>query len=268
MRYPLVAALAVSLVGCGLIDQINGPGGLTIQRFVASPDAVSAGASVTLTWDVAGAETVQIDNGVGTVPAKGTKTVVAYRTATYTLSAKAGSTAATASVQVSVKGASVSDPFTFPLGPSPDPSPTPKPSPSPDASPSPSPSPSPSSGADSACGESIDSADACEIEVSHPTALPQGQCVELTRLHSSKGCPVSEGVEFEVKFELTSDVAKKLHWKRGDKTKDVVDPKTGLVNADGVTKVSVSDTVVGDAMGIDVVDDEGVVYLHFSLKHR
>jgi hypothetical protein len=261
MRVLFVPALAVFLVGCGLIDQINGPDSLAIQRFLVSPDNVSSGASVTLTWDVHGADAVHIDNGVGTVPAKGTKTFSAYRTTTYTLTAKAGTSSASASVQVSVKG-STSEPFVFPQ---PSPSPEPSPSPSPEPSPSPSPSPSPASGA--GCAPSIQSAGACTIEIERPVALPAGQCVELVRLSAGEDCPVGGGRSITVDFDIQANVDKMIRWRQAG-GKDQLSPSEGSLQATGTSTMSVTDKTIGNAMHVEIVSADGDVYLRFSLQHR
>jgi hypothetical protein len=255
MRVSCVPVLALFLVGCGLIDQINGPNSLAIQRFVASPDDVSSGASVTLTWDVQGAEAVKIDNGVGVVPAKGTKTFPAYRTVTYTLTAKSGTSSATASVQVSVKG-STSDPFVF-LQPSPSPEPTP------------SPSPSPSPGTDEGCGTPVVSADGCTITIEQPDAPPKGQCLVLTKLSVDESCPVSVGKSLKVEFEITADSGKEIFWRPARNGKDEIEPsKGGRLQATGTSNVKLTDKVVGDSMAIEVADGDGKIYLRFSLAHQ
>jgi hypothetical protein len=93
-----------------------------------------------LSWDVEGAESVELDNGIGLVQATGSRTVHPTATTNYRLVAVAGTSLATASIRVVVT----------PAGPSPSPSPspsaTPSPSPTPNPSPTPSPSPSPVGG--------------------------------------------------------------------------------------------------------------------------
>jgi hypothetical protein len=104
MRLPLlVAGLFLTTAGCGLIDSVNGPKSLSIQKFEAAPDEVASGGSVTLSWDVEGAEELAIDHGIGPVPSRGSRTFSAYSTATYTLTARAGTSTATSSIQVSIR---------------------------------------------------------------------------------------------------------------------------------------------------------------------
>src|SRR5262245_10247782 len=132
------AALGL-LAGCTAVDELlNNPTELAIHKFVVSPREVAKGSTATLTWDVKGADEVQIDNGVGLVKGAGSLDVRAERTVTYTLSAKKGTASASSSLQLVVSG-------TAP-GPSPSPSvsPTPQPTASPTPSPTPTPTPSPS----------------------------------------------------------------------------------------------------------------------------
>ena len=107
--------LVVALSGCRFIDPSQTDKPLAIQRFIAVPSEVEAGAPTTLSWAVEGAESVELDNGIGLVPASGSRTVKPMATTTYLLVAVAGTSLATASIRVEV-GTS---------------SPTPSPSPSP-----------------------------------------------------------------------------------------------------------------------------------------
>ncbi len=53
-------------------------------RFSASPSSIEQGQSATLTWDAANATSVAIDNGVGTVPTSGSRSVSPTSSTTYT----------------------------------------------------------------------------------------------------------------------------------------------------------------------------------------
>jgi peptidoglycan-associated lipoprotein len=68
----------------------------------ASPDTVDKGQSSTLTWQTANATDVSIDQGVGTVPASGTKQVSPTDSTTYTLTAKGDGGTQTATARVTV----------------------------------------------------------------------------------------------------------------------------------------------------------------------
>lgn len=68
----------------------------------ATPSVISAGDQVTLKWQTTNANSVSIDNGVGTVPTAGVKTVTPGETTTYHLTATGdgGTADATATVTV------------------------------------------------------------------------------------------------------------------------------------------------------------------------
>jgi peptidoglycan-associated lipoprotein len=74
----------------------------TVASFKAEPNAITRGESSTLSWDVANATSVTIDNGVGTVAPKGTYKVSPSSSTTYRLTAKGEGGDATASASVSV----------------------------------------------------------------------------------------------------------------------------------------------------------------------
>ena len=74
-----------------------------VAEFAAEPASIERGQSATLRWSVTGSNDVVIDNGVGTVPANGNRTIRPNDTMTYTLTANGpgGATTATARVVVS-----------------------------------------------------------------------------------------------------------------------------------------------------------------------
>jgi len=72
--------------------------------------------ATTLSWAVEGADSVEVDNGIGMVDANGSKTVKPTVTTTYLLVAVAGTSVATASIRVEVGSPAVA--------PSPSPSPS------------------------------------------------------------------------------------------------------------------------------------------------
>jgi hypothetical protein len=74
-----------------------------IRSFVASVPSIRAGQRVTLSWLVSGAESVAIDQGVGTVPPMGSVEVAPAATTTYRLMATVRGAVETASVSVTVK---------------------------------------------------------------------------------------------------------------------------------------------------------------------
>lgn len=88
------------------INPTPGPSGPTITSFTATPSSISAGQSSTLSWSVAGATTISIDNGVGSVTSLTTKAVSPAQTTTYTLTATNSGGSATARVTVTIRAAS------------------------------------------------------------------------------------------------------------------------------------------------------------------
>src|SRR6185436_15361619 len=107
-----VAVFAVAgvlgLAGCDIVDQLNNPGSLSVNRFTASPRQIQPGTATTLSWDVDGADTIEIDHGVGKVKEKDSSYVKPERTTTYTLTARNGTSVATQSLEVLVGVASPS----------------------------------------------------------------------------------------------------------------------------------------------------------------
>src|SRR4051812_33318481 len=101
-----VAALGVfALLGsCTLIDRTPTSSDLTIRRFTATPTRVAAGATATLSWDVAGADVVEIDHAIGTVASKGSRTMPVPSTTAFVLQARTGTSSVQAEVTVQVEG--------------------------------------------------------------------------------------------------------------------------------------------------------------------
>jgi hypothetical protein len=75
-----------------------------IISFEATPDTVKAGGNVTLSWQVTNATSVNIDQGVGTVLPRGTRTVTPKSSVTYILTASNNSGSSTTKVHVTVSG--------------------------------------------------------------------------------------------------------------------------------------------------------------------
>jgi hypothetical protein len=95
-----------------------------IIQFSASPASISTGQNSTLLWVVENADTVSINNGVGSsLSLGGTQSVSPASTTTYTLTAtnKTGSVTATATVNVTVVPPPVITGFTAVPNPSPAP---------------------------------------------------------------------------------------------------------------------------------------------------
>lgn len=280
---PALASSALFLAGCS--DLLTGGSKpLAVQRFVASPADVTAGASTLLTWEVVGAESIQIDNGIGVVPAKGTKQVKPEGTTTYSIAARAGTSRASASVVVSVRNDPNGPAPTPTPTPKPQPSPTPTPSPSPSPSPTPTPSPSPSPSpsptptptpnptptpSPTSCGAPVTSVQGCAITTSKPVGLPAGECIELVALSVSSGCPLADGTSIDLGFTIKAKTGLPgLVWRRSASSADAVFPASGSVSGDGATVASLTDVVLADRVTFEVVDASGNVRLGFTLRHR
>ncbi|HVN06581.1 MAG TPA: peptidoglycan-associated lipoprotein Pal [Bryobacteraceae bacterium] len=110
----LCLLLAVVAVGCKKkvppppppppvkVEQPPPPPAVEINSFTAEPSSIERGQSSTLSWSVANASSITIDNGIGTVQASGSRRVFPGSSTTYTLSATGagGSKTATATVNV------------------------------------------------------------------------------------------------------------------------------------------------------------------------
>ena len=75
-----------------------------ILSFEATPANILTGGAATLMWDVQGANIVSIDQGIGSVALKGSRTVSPSSTVTFTLTASNSYGSVTASTQVVVAG--------------------------------------------------------------------------------------------------------------------------------------------------------------------
>jgi hypothetical protein len=74
-----------------------------VIRFSADPRSIDAGASAKLSWDVTGANEIEIDNSVGKVGGTGIFVVAPSESTTYVLTAAASGTSARASVSIDVR---------------------------------------------------------------------------------------------------------------------------------------------------------------------
>jgi hypothetical protein len=81
-----------------------------IVDFIATPSQITGGGSATLMWNVTGATSTSIDQGIGNVPAAGTKAVSPSTSTTYTLTANNSAGMVTKSAKVDVQTAPVTPP--------------------------------------------------------------------------------------------------------------------------------------------------------------
>jgi hypothetical protein len=98
----LVLVLAVALMpGCALFKR-QSP---VINSFDANPSTISAGQTSKITWNISGATSASIDQGIGNVALTGSRDVAPSATTTYTLTAiNASGSSITATCQVIVSG--------------------------------------------------------------------------------------------------------------------------------------------------------------------
>ncbi|HEX7364976.1 MAG TPA: CARDB domain-containing protein [Dehalococcoidia bacterium] len=108
----LVLLVLLSVVGCtGAPITISTQGGQpSIISFNAEQASISAGQSANLSWNVSGATTITIDQGIGNVALTGTRAVTPAATTIYTLTASSSAGTATATTQVVVTGTSAPPP--------------------------------------------------------------------------------------------------------------------------------------------------------------
>jgi peptidoglycan-associated lipoprotein len=78
------------------------PAAARIVNFTVEPSSVGRGQAATLTWQVANATDIAIDNGVGAVQANGNRQIFPAGTTTYTLTARGAGGTDTRSVTVEV----------------------------------------------------------------------------------------------------------------------------------------------------------------------
>ena len=105
---PVLLLGLLFLVGCypGAPITCTGPSQqASIISFNAEPSSISAGESSDLSWNVSGATTVIIDQGIGNVALMGKRVVAPAATTTYTLTAISTAGSVTATTQVIVTAA-------------------------------------------------------------------------------------------------------------------------------------------------------------------
>lgn len=108
--FVLITLLLITIAGCINITQPPPAPVVTppaIVAFSASPATIKAGESATLLWNVTGATSVSIDQGVGKVDAAGTRTISPTKTTTYTLTATNSAGATSQPVTLTIAGISI-----------------------------------------------------------------------------------------------------------------------------------------------------------------
>jgi hypothetical protein len=261
-RHPWPLAIVVvgllATIRCSLISQLTSPSGVSVQSFSASPSSITTGSFTTLSWNVQGADSVAIDNGIGTVPSQGTRTIQLIWTTTFTLTAKSSATTTQSTVQVPVLPATTPSPI-----PTPVPSPSPSASPSPGASPTPTPSPSAQS-----CGNQAGWSGSCSVRLSYPTTPPNGGCVQVNVIQATPDCPASGGTVRTLTLGVTTGTSySSLVWRAGSESADVLSPPSGTLPGSGNTTLSIQDTVGDSVMKFEIVDPQGNILLRLTLSN-
>jgi hypothetical protein len=114
---PLILLAVMFTAGCDLagISLTTTTQSAAINSFGASPPSIAVGESSTLSWNVAGASTVSIDQGIGNVALSGSRMVTPVTTTVYTLTAtNAAGVSVTATAQVIVSGGTTPAPTPTP----------------------------------------------------------------------------------------------------------------------------------------------------------
>ena len=221
---------------------------LAVQKFVASPVEILAGSQTILTWEVVGAETVEIDNGIGSVAAKGSKQIKPvvddhlqpFRQGgdlhgeRHPAGRRRGPIRRPAAVSEPHAHAAPSTPDARSPTPTPSPRPPrarrpPKPTPTPSPSPlrRPSPTPTPSAGALS-CGQPVASASGCAITISKPAPLA-GRPVHRARGGHALGF-LPRGRRHLARPRLQGqgqDRRRRSSWRRSSDSFDALFPSSG-----------------------------------------
>ena len=99
--------LLILIPGCITVQAPLGQP-LVIGTFNSSPSTINPGGTSILSWNVTGANSVSIDQGIGQVNAAGSRVVSPASTTVYTLSAtnSAGTVTSSATIMVNTGGSS------------------------------------------------------------------------------------------------------------------------------------------------------------------
>ena len=100
--YTLSATYQAGTVTAQVTVTVTSVGLPVISSFIATPSSIQQGESSTLSWDVTGADTITIDQGIGSVASSGSRSVTPSATTVYRLTALNTAGSVTSSVTVSV----------------------------------------------------------------------------------------------------------------------------------------------------------------------
>ncbi len=107
-RYILSAANANGNSTASATLEVSTSNTPIITTFSASPSSIKAGDECTLTWDIIGAKSISLSQGIGGVASKGTMAVTPTETSTYTIRAESDYGSVSKSVTVSVDTSNIS----------------------------------------------------------------------------------------------------------------------------------------------------------------
>ncbi len=112
--YVLTATNDTGYMSASTTVTISEPVVPVINNFTANPASISSGQTSSLQWNVSGATSITIDQGIDNVSASGSRDVNPSKTTTYTLTAtnREGTVTASATVNVGTAGAPVVTSFT------------------------------------------------------------------------------------------------------------------------------------------------------------
>ena len=99
--YTLTASNSAGNSTASATITVTSSGAPIITTFSASPTSINAGGSSTLAWDVSGSTSININQGIGGVGARGSMAVTPAATTTYTLTAGAVTRSVTVTVDTS-----------------------------------------------------------------------------------------------------------------------------------------------------------------------
>jgi hypothetical protein len=157
--------------------------------------------------------------------------------------------------------------------PTPTPTPAATPTPTPSATPTPSPTPTPAptprpSGAPATCGTPVEIVSGCSVSVRRVEPLATGECIEMTKLALSQGCPMVAGVSRSISFDITAETQlRDLRWRKASDARDKLEPGDGRLIRHGTTTSLATQTVADKNMTLEVIS-EGTVILTFTLKNQ